>query len=324
VSRVIFIGKSGPRRLTFRVSEKNNTAIAGSLLFSIFLWGGNNAGTKWLVGSWPPLWTGGIRFLLAGLILLAVLRYTRWLGEFPPLASELRRPLWLRGGLVLAAYIVVFCWALKCTSASHVALYLGASPIWVLLAEERPHWNWASLRRYAAALLAVAGVIVLFWPVLKTGQSTSLLGELFGLVASLLWAAYNLQVRFLGRRINGVEIAAHSMWMSGVWLLPFCLIEVALCHGIVVDARHLGVQSFCILVGGVIPYALWNSSLRHWRASKVMLFNNFIPISTTLWSHYTLGEPITPTFCAAMILVVTGVLIGQMDWSKWFGTPESF
>lgn len=324
MSGVIFIGKCAPCRLTFRVPGKNNTAIAGSLLFAIFLWGGNNAGTKWLVGSWPPLWTGGIRFLLAGLILLAVLRYTRWLGEFQPLARELRRPLWLRGGLVLAAYVVAFCWALKLTSASHVALYLGATPIWVLLAEERPRRNLASLRRYSAAALAVTGVIVLFWPVLQTGKPASLLGELTGFIASLLWATYSWQVRFLSRRINGVEIAAHSMWMSGVWLLPFSLIEVALHHGIVLDAPHLGVQSFCILFGGVIPYALWNSALRRWRASQVMLFNNFVPISTTLWSHYTLGEPITPTFCLAMILIAAGVLLGQMDWTRLFGTPESF
>jgi hypothetical protein len=24
-----------------------------------FLWGGNNAWTKWLVAVWPPIWTGG-------------------------------------------------------------------------------------------------------------------------------------------------------------------------------------------------------------------------------------------------------------------------
>jgi len=70
---------------------KHNVAIAGSLLFVVFLWGGNNAGTKWLVASWPPIWTGGIRFLLAGLLLLAVLRFTSWLGEYRPLTSGLRR-----------------------------------------------------------------------------------------------------------------------------------------------------------------------------------------------------------------------------------------
>lgn len=305
------------------MSKPNNTAIAGGLLLVVFLWGGNNAGTKWLVGSWPPMWTGSVRFLLAGIILLAVLRFTSWLGEFQPLTREIRGQLWRRGGLGLAAYIVAFCWALKLTAASHVALYLGASPIWALLAEERPRLNLASLRRYSAALLAVTGVLVLFWPVLMTGGKSSLLGELLGLVSSILWANYSWQARFLSQKVAGVEVAAHSMWMSGVWLLPLGIIEVAL-HGLVVDAPHLGVQALCILFGGVVPYALWNSALRHWRTSQVMLFNNFIPLSTTTWVHFTLGEPITPTFCAAMILIIAGVLIGQMDWSKIFRLPESF
>lgn len=305
------------------MSKPNNTAIAGGLLLVVFLWGGNNAGTKWLVGSWPPMWTGSVRFLLAGIILLAVLRFTSWLGEFQPLTREIRGQLWLRGGLGLAAYIVAFCWALKLTAASHVALYLGASPIWALLAEERPRLNLASLRRYSAALLAVTGVLVLFWPVLMTGGKSSLLGEFLGLASSILWANYSWQARFLSQKVAGVEVAAHSMWMSGVWLLPLGIIEVAL-HGLVVDAPHLGVQALCILFGGVVPYALWNSALRHWRTSQVMLFNNFIPLSTTTWVHFTLGEPITPTFCAAMILIIAGVLIGQMDWSKIFRLPESF
>jgi drug/metabolite transporter (DMT)-like permease len=305
------------------VSEKkNNTAIAGGLLLTVFLWGGNNAGTKWLVTSWPPIWTGGTRFLLAGIFLFAVLRFTNWLGQYQPLTSQLRRSLWLRGGLSLATYIVAFCWALHLTAASHVALYLGASPIWALLWEERPRRNWASARRYGAALLAVTGVLVLFWPALKTAD-TNLAGEFFGLACSLLWANYNHQSRILSRKINGVQIAANAMWMSGVWLLPFGLIEVAT-HGLVVDAPHLGVQGLCILFGGVVPYALWNSALRHWRTSQVMLFNNFIPLTTTGWVYFTLGEPITSTFCAAMVLIVAGVLIGQMDWSKIFGTPESF
>jgi hypothetical protein len=160
----------------------------------VFLWGGNNAGTKWLVASWPPIWTGGIRFLLAGLLLLAVLRFTSWLGESHALTAELRRQLWLRGGLSLAVYIVAFNWALRLTAASHVALYIGASPVWTLLWEERPQRTWASARRYGAALLALAGVLVLFWPALRTAKP-DLLGEFFGLTASILWANFSHQIR---------------------------------------------------------------------------------------------------------------------------------
>ena len=306
------------------VPEKNHhTAIAGRLLLVVIMWGGNNAGTKWLVAAWPPIWTGGTRFLFAGLILLAVLRFTPWLGRGQSLTPQLRRQLWLRGGLSLAAYAVLFCWALRLTGAAHVALYLGASPIWALLVERLPERDWSIVRRYGAALLAVSGVAVLFWPALKAG-SFNLAGETCGLLSSLLWANYNHQSRVLAQHIRGVEVAANAMWMSGVWLLPLGLGEIILHHGLRLDLAHVSVQALSILFGGVVPYALWNSALRHWQTSRVMLFNNLIPLTTTVWAYYILGEPLTPTFCLAMLLIVAGVALGQVDLSRIFREPESF
>ena len=54
------------------LKEKSNAGLAAGLVIAVALWGGNNAGTKWLVGAWPPIFTGGTRFLCAGLLLLAV------------------------------------------------------------------------------------------------------------------------------------------------------------------------------------------------------------------------------------------------------------
>ncbi len=286
------------------------------------MWGGNNAGTKWLVAFWPPIWTGGIRFVLAGLLLLAVLRFTSWLGEYRPLTASQRRQLWLRGGLSLAVYIVIFNWALRLTAASHVALYLGASPVWTLLWEERPRRTRASAQRYGAALLALAGVLVLFWPALQSAKM-DLVGEFLGLAASILWANFSHQMRILSANLSGVEVAAHTMWMSGIGLTPFALVEIAL-HPITISGESLGVMAFCVVFGGVIPYALWNNALRHWRTSQVVLFNNLIPLSTMTWSHFCLQEPITATFWAAMVLIVAGVVVGQANWTKLFGMPEGF
>lgn len=302
--------------------KKHNTSIAASLVLVVILWGGNNAGTKWLLREWPPVFTGMVRFLLAGAILLAVLRLTKLLGDFQPIAAVQRRRLWLRGGLSLAAYTVAFCWALKLTAASHVALYIGASPVWALVAEQRPQKNWSSMRNYGAALLAVTGIFVLFWPALRS-SGFHLAGECFGVGASLLWANYNHQSRILAQSIRGVEIAANSMWMSGIWLLPIALMEVYP-HGVPLDAPHVGIQLLSVIFGGVVPYALWNSALRHWKTSRVMLFNNFIPLTTAIWAHFSLGEPLTSTFFAAMALIVAGVAIGQMEWAKIFKEPESF
>ena len=296
-------------------------AISASLLFAIFLWGGNNAGIKYLVHSWPPIWVGGTRFALAGLLMLALLRWTSLLGAASPCPAALRRQLWLRGGLSLAVYITVFNWALKFTNASHIALYLGASPVWALLWEG---WKGRQpreiLKRALAALLALSGVVVLLWPALQKSGGGSWIGELLGVAASLLWVVYGRDCRFLGSQLSGPEVSAHTMWRAGVFLLPLALVESggSLPHNLW-NARLLGVQCYCIIAGGVIAFGLWNSALRHWKTSEVMLFNNLIPASTMLWAHFTLGEPMTPTFWLAMVLVVGGVLIAQLNWTQvWY------
>jgi len=299
-------------------ASRSKSAIAAGLVFAVFLWGGNNTGVKFLVKSWPPIWVGGTRFLCAGLLMLGVLRWTDWLGRALPLSADLRRQLWWRTGLSLAVYIVAFNWAVQLTAVSHVALYLGAAPVWALLWE-----GWTGLdrkellKRYAAALLALLGVVILFWPTLKSAQG-SLPGELLGLVCSVLWANYGRQCRILGAQIPSAEITAHTMWRAGVLLLPLALLEAG-ARGVPWNAKLALVQLYCIVAGGVMAFALWNNALRHWKTSEVYLFNNLIPLSTMLWAHFCLGEPMTPTIWLAMAFIVAGVLIGQTNWQRVLG-----
>ena len=63
-------------------ASRSNFLVALSLVFAVFLWGASNAGSKYLIAgqaAWPPMWTGGPRFFCAGLLLLSVTRWTRWL-----------------------------------------------------------------------------------------------------------------------------------------------------------------------------------------------------------------------------------------------------
>jgi drug/metabolite transporter (DMT)-like permease len=287
----------------------SNSAIAASLVFTVFLWGGNNAGIKHLVASWPPIMTGCTRFFFAGLLLLAILR---WRGSraSKPLTPDQRRHLWLRSGLSLGVYIVTFNWALHFTAASHVTLYLGASPVWALLVEGEKGWKTAP--RYLAALVAFAGILILFWPAL-TLSSHHWIGEALGFAASILWAYHGHQCRTVGGRLNGMEVSAHTMWRAGCWLAPPALLEVLL-RPPPIRADLLAVQGYCIVFGGVIAFALWNNALRQWSTGKVFMFNNLVPLSTMAWAHYCLREPVSPHFFLAMALIVGAVLLGRIEW----------
>ena len=222
--------------------------------------------------------------------------------------------LWWRGGLSLAAYIVSFNCALLFTSPAHVALYLGAAPIWALLWEGLPERSWSSIKKYAAAILALTGLFVLFWPALKDGSGTWL-GEALGLTASVLWTNYGRQCRTFAAELNGAQISAHTMWRAGVLLMPLACVEL-LRGGLEWRPDVVGVQLYCILAGGVAAFGIWSHALKFWPTSQVLLFNNLIPISTMLWSHYWLGEPMTSTFWLAMLLVLAGVMLAQVNWGK--------
>ncbi len=281
------------------------------LALAVTLWGGTNVGTKWLMAFWPPIFTGSTRFFLAGLLLLLVMRRTAWLGKLTPLSRAADRALWWRGGCSLALYTATFNYALRFTSASHVALYLGTAPVWALLWEahaEGARINWI---RWISALLAVGGVGVLLWPSLAgDGFRLSLPGELLGILASVLWANYGWQSRRFSVHLHSAEISAHTMWRAGVLLLPVGLAELTRRH-LSVTLNLLGVQAFCIIAGGALAYGLWNRALTRWPTGRVLLFNNLIPVTTLLWAHFCLGEPITPTFLGALGLIGTGVLLGQ-------------
>jgi drug/metabolite transporter (DMT)-like permease len=222
----------------------------------------------------------------------------------------MKRRLWSQAGLSLAIYVVALQWALKLTPASHVALYLGCSPVWALLWEGRPERSWNSLRRYAAAMLALAGVAVLFWPKLRGAD-----GDWLAIAASVIWTAYSRQCRRLGATLSGAQITAESMWRASLWLAPYAVFEVAT-QGVPIRAELLLIQLYSIICSGIIGFALWNNALRHWPTSRVFLFSNLFPIATAIWARFCLGEPLTITFIPAMILIILGVILGQANWPK--------
>ena len=193
-----------------------------------------------------------------------------------------------------------------------MALYLGASPVWALLWEERPEKSLRSLRRYGAAALALAGVVTLFWPALHNAK-TNLPGEVLGLIGSVLWTVYGRESRALGATLPGAEVAAQTMWRAGILLMPMAVVETIMSPALPCTLPMLGVQLYCIVAGGVVAFGIWTNSLRHWPASRVLLFNNLIPLSTMTWAHFCLGEPVTRTFWLAMSLIVAGVALGQSD-----------
>ncbi len=289
--------------------------IAASLVLATVVWGANNTTIGYLVRDWPVLWTTGTRLLFAGLLLLALLRWTRFFGKRAPVPAELNRRLWIRGGLLFIGWAAGFSWAVTYTPVSHAALYLAASPVWGLLLEERPQLNHESARKYFAALLALAGIVILFLPKLQNGTGGDWRGDVIAFAASWSWTLYSRESREISGRIPGMVYTAQTAWRAGLLLLPFVVWEVAK-NPPVLPSRLIGWQIFSIFAGTIVGLGIWNQVLRHWPVSRALLFNNLIPMFSMLFAWLCLNEALTNTFVPAMALVVAGVVVGLAPWRR--------
>ena len=302
--------------LTPRVfSVRTNSALASSLVFATMLWGANNAGMKHLVKFWPPLTISSVRFLLCGVVMLALLRGTNWLGPRSNISPGARRQLWTRTGLTLAVYVAAFMFAIKHTTPANVALYLGASPVWALLLEGRTEKGRGV--RWLAAGLAVAGAAILFWPALSL-RGDRWIGEVCAILGSVLWALYGHLSRGLSGSMTGAELTAQSMWRAGLLLVPFTLWELSTAT-VVWRWDAAGIFAYSVLLPGIVSFALWAHALKLWPTSKVYLFNNLIPMWTVFWAWLFFGDPVTPNVWLALILIVGAVGISQANWEKILG-----
>ena len=183
----------------------SNAIIACMLCLTVLFWGANNTGLKFLVKEWPPFWVISSRIWLVGGILAVLLRCTRWLGVAAIIPPGVGRVLWFRAGLSLAAYFATITYSLKFISAPQMALHLATSPVWGLVFELRPRASWTVVRKYAAACLALSGVLVVLWPKIQSG-AFAWKGDLLAQIASMLWTLYGRECRGLSKDFSGAQI----------------------------------------------------------------------------------------------------------------------
>ncbi len=133
----------------------------------------------------PPL-RQALRFLLAGLVLLAILRIREGSIGLPrPVALRLA----LLGALGFGVYQVLWASALTVTTAGTSSLIIGTAPIWTALVAIAVGSEIAHPARFAGAALGFTGVAIV---VAARGIDLAGggLGDLATLGAAVSWGLY--------------------------------------------------------------------------------------------------------------------------------------
>jgi len=283
------------------------TLVEASLLLAVLFLGTNPVAVKVAVAEFPPVPFVAIRFTLAGLLLLALVALLE-----PRDGRPGRRDILSLAGVGLVgvgANNVAFTLGVSMTTASETALIYAAVPIWgillgLALGLERPT-PWGIL----GVCLSFLGVGVVVYGGL-TG-STSLLGNLLVVVATVCWGSYAVLSLPLLRRYSPLVVASYTMLFGGLAALPLALPGFLDAAWTGASGRAWGALAYSTLLVAAFGFWAWQRGVSQVGANRVLVYQYLITLVGVAAGVLLLGESLTANKVLGGAIILLGVYLAR-------------
>ncbi|MFE3764915.1 EamA family transporter [Streptomyces sp. NPDC059104] len=279
----------------------NRVATIALTALAPISWGSTYAVASELLPPDRPLFTGAMRALPAGLLLIA-------------LSRTLPKGAWwwksaVLGTLNIGAFFPLLFLAAYRLPGGVAAVLGAAGPLFVvglaaLLLGER-----ARLRSVLAAVVAAFGVSMV---VLTAEAKLDLIGVIAGIVSSASMGAGTVMTKRWGRP-EGVGPLAVTGWQltaGGLVIIPIA----ALVEGAppALDGKAFLGYGYMMLINTGAAYVLWFRGIGKLSATSVTLLGPLSPLTAAVIGWAALGQALTPIQLVGMAIAFGATVFGQL------------
>ncbi|MDT7728612.1 MAG: O-acetylserine/cysteine efflux transporter [Actinomycetota bacterium] len=275
--------------------------------FVAVLWGANFLAIHVTLDHFPPLFAGGLRFLL---IAFPTILFVPW----PKVKVRYLIGYGLGFGTGQFAFLFIAMDTGMPTGLASLVLQASA-PFTVLLGatflRER-----VSGRQLAGITLAVAGMALIAW---QQAGDAALLPVILTLLGALSWAFGNLS----SRQAAAPNPLHFTLWMSVVPPIPMFALSL-ITEGPTAGWTALttlntpegwaaiGGLAYIVLIATVVGSGIWTTLIGRNPAGVVAPFSLLVPIVGISLAFFALGEQPTLLELIAAVIVIGGVLLGSL------------
>jgi drug/metabolite transporter (DMT)-like permease len=285
-------------------SGSNRTAYAAWLVVCV-LWGTTYLAIAIALETLPPLFMAGFRYIVAGTILVGVLKVR---GETMPVPASWGR-LAVLGILLLGLGNGGLVWAEQTIPSGFAALLVAMTPFWMVGIDSLMPGSERMTRRQIAGLaVGFAGVLMLVWPEVSAGGRAS--GFFEGVVAAEVacvgWAIGSNYARRRGKSENVLVVAGFEMIFGGLFLVTGGVLRQEW-RMVAFTTRTLAAWLYLVLFGGIAGFSAYAYALKHLPVSTVSLYAYVNPIIAVALGTLVLGEPFSQRIAIAAVVVMGGM-----------------
>lgn len=283
-----------------------------AFLYVYLAWGGTYMAVHYALESMPPFSMAGSRFLLAGVILMTLLRvfHTR---NFHWGDRREWRDATVVGTMLLVGGNGCVAWAQQYINTSTAALIFGSMPLCIILFDwMRPGGTAPSLRTSLGLILGFVGLCVLIRPsAVNPDTHLEIWGKLVLLFAACSWSAGAIYSRHVHAKGSPLLPMARQMIMGGL-----ALVAISVVHG---DWRHFALEkvtvaswmgfSYLVVFGSLFGFTAYVWLMRVSTPAQVSTVAYINLVVAVLLGWTVGGEPMTPRLLAGAGIIVGSVVL---------------
>jgi len=270
------------------------------------LWGFQQVAIKLTAPDVSLVMQAGLRTALATALLLA---WARWRGV-ALFSRDGTLAAGLAAGLLFGGEFVFIYAGLEYTAASRMVVFIYLAPIVTAIGLHALVPGERLVRgQWAGVLLAFAGVALAFGDGFLAARGATLLGDLCGVIAAVLWGATTVLIRATGlARASAAKTLFYQLAVSAPLLLAasFLLGEKGIVALTPLALASLAYQGVLVAFAS---YLVWFWLLTRYLAARLAVFSFLTPLFGVLSGVAILGEPLTASFAAAALLVGAGIVL---------------
>lgn len=280
--------------------------VWGALLALYFVWGSTFIAIRVAVETIPPFLMAGIRFAIAGLIVVAWTALRS--GGMPRITRRQLRDSTVVGGLLLGGGMGLVAWGEQTVNSGTAAVLIALMPAWlavfsrVLLGDRLP-WIVG-----AGIAIGFAGVAILVAP--SDAGGVDLPGAIALLLSPISWSLGSL---YAARRASLPE---NGFFGTGVQMLAGAgvLGVMGLATGELARLDVPGISSdsalglaYLIFIGSLIGYRAYGFLLRNAPLPLVATYAYVNPVVAVVLGALLLSEAPGPRVLLGSVVIIVGV-----------------
>ena len=278
------------------------------------LWAANFIVVKDIIDVLPPVGFTFLRYFLAAVALLAILRWSEGDTRLPrPGAGRIL----VLGGLGFGLYQILWTVGLQSIPAGDSALLIAASPVLAAVIAAAIGTDTLNPAKATGVVLSFAGVVL----VIAAGVGIELTGSPIGfaltMAAALCWATYTAFGARVLRRHSPLVLTTWAT-IGGTLVLAPVGIGQLLAPGALGPEQAAALPSIVFAIGfsGLLAAALANvvvfQGVGLLGPTRVMTLQSLVPAMAVVLAFIFLQEPIRPVQVVGGAIIILGVALTRL------------